>query len=153
MRQDDLDTKLRRARLLAKVAHRGQVDKAGKNYYRAHLRTVSDRAAVYGKEYAIVGVLHDTLEDTWVTKSLLRLLFGRDIAEAVALLTHKDDNLSYHDYVRHVRDSHNDLAIKVKMTDLKNNMDLTRLDHVTEKDLKRKEKYEKALNILLGKEK
>ena len=42
----------------------------------------------------------------------------------------------------------NQLARKVKIADLKHNMDLTRLDSPSDKDFKRVEKYKKALEIL-----
>ena len=40
------------------------------------------------------------------------------------------------------------LAKKVKLADLKHNLDLTRLDKITEKDLIRNEKYKKAIKYL-----
>ena len=43
----------------------------------------------------------------------------------------------------------NQLAKEVKIADLKNNSDLSRLSTVTEKDLQRIEKYKEALNILM----
>ena len=40
------------------------------------------------------------------------------------------------------------IATKVKLADLRHNSDLTRLDVIDEKALKRKEKYEKAIKLL-----
>ena len=53
-------------------------------------------------------------------------------------------------YIKRIRK--NPLARAVKISDLKNNSDLSRLKEVTEKDLKRTEKYKKALDILLVEE-
>ena len=36
----------------------------------------------------------------------------------------------------------------MKLADLRHNSDLTRLTKVTEKDIERKEKYQKAINFL-----
>ena len=44
----------------------------------------------------------------------------------------------------------NEIAKAVKLADLRHNSDLTRLDNVDEKALKRAEKYKKSINTLLG---
>lgn len=49
--------------------------------------------------------------------------FNMQIINALKLLTH-DDSVSYLDYVKEI--SKNPIARKVKMADLKHNMDLTR---------------------------
>ena len=124
-------------------------DKAGKTYM-CHLTSVSNAVLPLGEDYAVVvGMLHDTLEDTEMTKETLFSLFGKEIADAVSLLTY-DDAVPYLDYVRGVKKSGKALAIAVKKADLRNNMDLSRLPKVTDKDLKRVEKYKKAYAILTG---
>ena len=135
---------------VAKKYHEGMTDRAGKPYL-FHLTSVSNSVLPLGEDYAVVGMLHDTLEDTKMTKESLISMFGRDIADAVSLLTH-DPGIPYLDYVRNVKNSGNPLAIAVKKADLRNNMDLTRLPNVTDKDLKRVEKYKKAYAILTGDE-
>ena len=133
---------------VAKKYHAGMTDRAGKPYL-FHLTSVSNSVLSLGEDYAIVGMLHDTLEDTKMTKESLISMFGRNIADAVSLLTH-DPKIPYLDYVRGVKSSGNPLAIAVKKADLKNNMDLGRLPKVTDEDLKRVEKYKKAYAILTG---
>ena len=133
---------------VAKKYHEGMTDRAGKPYL-FHLTSVSNSVLPLGEDYAVVGMLHDTLEDTKMTKESLISMFGRDIAYAVSLLTH-DSGIPYLDYVRNVKNSGNPLAIAVKKADLRNNMDLTRLPKVTKEDLKRVEKYKKAYSILTG---
>ena len=50
---------------------------------------------------------------------------------------------------RHIaRISENRLALKVKMNDLKNNMDLTRIPHPTAKDFARAERYRSEYEFL-----
>ena len=133
---------------VAKKYHEGMTDRAGKPYL-FHLTSVSNSVLPLGEDYAVVGMLHDTLEDTKMTKESLISMFGSDIADAVSLLTH-DHGIPYLDYVRNVKNSGNPLAIAVKKADLRNNMDLTRLPKVTKEDLKRVEKYKKAYSILTG---
>ena len=95
---------------------------------------------------ACVALLHDIVEDTDVTFQALRAMgFPDEVVAAVALMTH-DKSVPYLDYVRKIRE--NDLARRVKIADLTHNLDLTRLDRITEKDLKRAEKYRSALAIL-----
>ena len=71
--------------------------------------------------------------------------FSDRIVNAVIALT-KDKKESYEDYLKHVK-SH-ELARIVKLSDLTNNMDLSRLKEVTEVDKKRLEKYKKAYKYL-----
>ena len=67
--------------------------------------------------------------------------------EALALLTH-DDQVPYMDYVRTLRS--NPIARAVKLADLKHNSDLSRLDKVDEKALRRVEKYHQAMELLMN---
>lgn len=133
-----------KATLLAQSAHKGQVDKAGKDYFQAHLLPVSELVPdePYLKEIAL---LHDTLEDTSVTEEQLRQMFPDEIVDSVVTLT-KGKHEKYMDYIQRVKKDKR--ATKVKKCDLKQNMDLSRLNTVTEKDIKRHEKYAKALEEL-----
>lgn len=47
---------------LARELHRGQVDKAGKDYFEGHLSTVGNNGADWKEK--TVGFLHDAAEDT-----------------------------------------------------------------------------------------
>ena len=129
----------------AKVAHKGQKDKAGKDYINHPLTVAS---FVDSEDEKIVAMLHDVLEDTDTTKTELEELFGQRVADAVALLT-RDKSEDYFSYVRKIRDSGNELAKRVKLADLKHNMDLSRLPVVTQKDIDRcEQKYKVALSII-----
>lgn len=72
-----------------------------------------------------------------------------ELKNALNLLNHHTA-LSREEYIARI--SENRLALRVKMNDLKNNMDLSRIPQPTEKDLTRVERYkieyEKLLNIL-----
>lgn len=60
-------------------------------------------------------------------------------------MTH-DKSIPYDEYVANIKKC--ELARKVKMNDLKNNMDISRLKTVTPKDLERVEKYKKSYAFL-----
>ena len=132
---------------IAVKAHKGQTDKAGADYI---LHPVTVASNVGDDESAmIVALLHDVVEDTNVTLEDLQDLLTPEEISALKLLTHNDE-VPYLDYVRLI--GTNSLATKVKMADLQNNMDLSRLPTVTEKDLKRVEKYKMAFAILSEKQ-
>ena len=123
--------------------HEGQVDKAGVPYIN-HPRAVASK--LDGDVEKAVALLHDTVEDTDATVEEIKSIFGSEIADAVAVLTHPKDE-PYMDYIRRIWT--NRLARSVKLADLEHNMDLTRLNgKVTEKDLERVEKYKEARKIL-----
>ena len=93
-----------------------------------------------------VALLHDVVEDTTITfEELSEAGFSDEIIEALTLLTH-DDAVPYMDYVRAIKKD--SVAMKVKLADLRHNSDLTRVDVVNEKAIKRAEKYKEAIEIL-----
>ena len=132
------------AKQLAKEYHKGQVDKAGVDYFNGHITSVVN--GVNTVEEKIVAYLHDTAEDTKLTYvDLFVLDFSDKIVNAVVALT-KEKYEKYEDYLKTVKK--NELATAVKLSDLTNNMDLSRLKEITEVDKKRLEKYKKAYKYL-----
>ncbi len=125
-------------------AHKHQLDKSGMPYvfHPFHLAEQTEDEVT-----TVVALLHDVVEDTDITfADLEQQGFGEEVIEALKLLTH-DDAVPYMDYVAEVKK--NPIATAVKLADLRHNSDLTRLDMVDEKALKRKEKYEKAMELLM----
>lgn len=99
----------------------------------------------------VVALLHDIVEDTDTTfEELEQMGFNKEVLDALHLLTHKE-GVDYFDYVQEI--AKNPLATKVKLADLEHNMDPTRLNEITEKDIKRREKYQKAYTFLSQKNK
>ena len=134
----------KKAMIIAYNAHHGQVDKFGVPYIYHPIHLAEQMQT---EEECIAALLHDTVEDTTVTFEMLEKEFPAcDAVEAVKLLTH-DKAVPYLDYVKNLKD--NPIARKVKLADLRHNGDMSRLPNPTEKDWKRKEKYEKAIQILL----
>lgn len=124
-------------------AHKEQVDKSGMPYV-FHPFHLAEQMKT--EETTIVALLHDLVEDTEYTiEDLTNMGFEKSITDAIALMTHADD-VEYMDYVRAIKS--NPIAKAVKLADLRHNSDLSRLDVVNEKALKRREKYLKAITIL-----
>ena len=124
-------------------AHKEQVDKSDMPYV-FHPFHLAEQMKT--EESTIVALLHDLVEDTEYTiNDLTSMGFGKDITNAIALLTHAD-GVEYMDYVRAIKE--NPIAKAVKLADLKHNSDLSRLDDINEKALQRKEKYQKAIALL-----
>ena len=135
------------AEIIARVAHAGQVDKAGVDYIE-HLKAVAD--GVEGDTLKAVAWLHDSIEDTDVTAEYLsKRGISSEIVEAVVAMTHLEGE-PYFDYIARVKQ--NPLSRQVKLSDLANNSDLSRLNEVTERDLQRLKKYKKAREILFQEE-
>ncbi len=96
---------------------------------------------------AVVALLHDVIEDTDYTLEDLREMgFSEPVLEAVAVMTHAPE-VPYMDYIKIIKQ--NPIARRVKLADLEHNSDMSRLDTVTERDIKRAEKYKQAM-LLLG---
>ena len=130
---------------IAVMAHKGQVDKAGRPYI-LHVLQV----AMAGKtdDEKIVGALHDVVEDTdWSFEQLAKEGFSKEIIEAVKCVTKLSPEENYEAFTERVKK--NPLAIRVKLNDLRSNMDLTRTTIVQEKDVERFNKYLKAYNELI----
>lgn len=136
---------LEAAIITATKAHSGQYDKAGKPYILHPLRVMLNVNG--GLVEQCVAVLHDIIEDTSITANdLLDMGFSDEIVNAVTLLT-KTSEEDYMQYI--IRLKNNPIACAVKLADLADNMDISRIPNPTEKDLARLEKYKKARSILL----
>lgn len=123
---------------LAERAHFGQHDKAGKPYI-DHVKRVA--SSMSNELLKTIAILHDTLEDTFLTKDMLLHLFSTTVVYNVDLLTRKEGE-SYSEYIDKILGSIP--ACKVKLADLEDNMNLSRLKEITDEDLDRVKKYEKA---------
>lgn len=128
---------------IALKAHKGQVDKGG-NPYILHPLAVMNRVETI--EEKIVAVLHDVVEDTEVTIDQLRETgFSEEILEAINLLTRAKED-SYEEFID--KTLKNRIARNVKIADIKENMNLSRIQDPSEQDYMRLEKYKRALERL-----
>lgn len=133
----------KKALKLSFEAHKNQIDKSGMPYV-YHPFHLAEQ--MIDEDTTIVALLHDVVEDTdYSLDDLSSIGFSDKIIDAISLMTH-DKNIPYMDYVAQI--AKNLVAKAVKLADLRHNSDLTRLDAVTDKDLKRMEKYKKAIALL-----
>lgn len=134
---------------IAKKAFADKTDKAGKPYA-GHLKRVAERISCdkHSCELKTIAWLHDLLEDCpeW-TIAELKTFFPAIITSRVALLT-RNANESYEEYIRKI--CTDKWASIVKKADLEDNMNLTRLPHLTEQDIERLKKYHSAYQQILA---
>ena len=136
---------LEKAIQMAAKAHGGQVDKAGQPYILHPIRVM---LAVSSEDERIAAILHDTVEDTAITFTDVRDAgFSDQIIDAVRALT-KLDGESRIDAAR--RAIENPIARQVKLADVADNMDLSRIPNPTKHDMARIAEYEEVREILLG---
>ncbi|MFD0715502.1 HD domain-containing protein [Paenibacillus sp. GCM10027626] len=134
---------LTKALILAAQYHDGQTDKGGNPYILHPVRLMLQAST---DEERMVALLHDIVEDTPVTLEELRSAgFSENIVTAVDCLSRQPDE-SYEQFIERIRG--NDLARRVKILDLQDNSDLSRIADPEEKDRARIEKYRRSLEIL-----
>lgn len=125
---------------IAVQAHKGQVDKNGLPYI-LHPMNVAGRVDTV--ELKTIAILHDTIEDTFVTADyLLEKGIPQEIVDTVVLLT-KPKAEQYESYLRRVKE--NPKAKAVKLADLAHNTSPERAEGLNEA---RKQKYELAKRVL-----
>lgn len=134
----------KKATMLSNLFFKDKKDKGGFPYL-GHLQYVSN--SFDDEDHKVVGMLHDIIEDTVVSKTiLLELGFSEKIVTAIEILTRNGDD--YYEYINSIANSKNLLAIDIKLKDLEHNMDVARIMNPTEDDYKRVEKYKECYKIL-----
>lgn len=134
---------------LAAHKHKGQTDKAGAPYILHPLRVMFNLGRGATETERIAAVLHDVVEDCDVSFDDLRAIgFSEDVIAAVDALTKREDEKN--DYMKAMRRvAQNPVARRVKIGDLTDNLDLSRIAIPTPKDEARLEKYRAAREFLL----
>ena len=128
---------------LAAEAHSGQQDKAGKPYILHPIRVM---LSVRTTDEQIAAILHDTVEDTDVTyEQLSEAGFSAEIISAVRALTKLDGESRVEAARRAVK---HPIARQVKLADVKDNLDISRIPHLTDKDHARLDEYKLVQEIL-----
>ena len=129
---------------ISRNAFKNKTDKGGKPYF-DHLERVARKFKEDDFLYTSA-ILHDLIEDCpeW-NETSLRHLFTENIVSTIVVLT-KQKGEDYFDYIDRINQS--SWATKVKIQDLRDNMDITRLKTITDKDFERLSKYLKAYKIL-----
>ena len=136
---------LERAIEIAARTHAGQTDKGGAPYILHPLRVML-RVAPGAQQ--IVAVLHDVVEDSDVTfEDLEREGFSAEVVKGLRAVT-KVEGESYEDFV--ARAALDPVGKAVKLADLMENSDLSRIAEPSQKDLERVEKYGRAIRYLMA---
>jgi (p)ppGpp synthase/HD superfamily hydrolase len=134
---------LERAIAIAAMAHAGQVDKGGAPYILHPLKVMMRMNTL---EERIVAVLHDVVEDCGISLDDLRKEgFSEEVLSAIESVT-KVPGESYEDFVE--RAALNPIGRLVKLADLEENSDLSRIASPSWEDLERIEKYRRAISRL-----
>ena len=150
---------LEKAIKIAVEAHTGQVDKGGNPYILHPLRVM---LSLNSEEERIVGVLHDVVEDCegWTWERLREQGCSDEIIEALKSVSKTpeeekqfkkmdDPNEKLVHYLEFVkRAKFNKIGRNVKAADIKDNLDISRIDDITERDIDRLNRYKAALKML-----
>lgn len=113
------------------------LDKGGMPYI-LHLLYVFKH--VSSEDEKIVALLHDTLEDKDVEAvDLLDIGFSEKVVKDVVVLT-RVRPIEYNDYIENIIKNGSVEALHVKLADLENNMDISRIKNPQVKDIERVKK-------------
>ncbi|RRD62908.1 phosphohydrolase [Tannerella forsythia] len=125
---------------IAVAAHKGQKDKSGAEYILHPLRVMERGKSEIEK---ICGVLHDVVEDSqWTFEMLKNEGFSDEEIAVLRCVTKESEKEDYDVFINRI--AQNPIAVEVKINDLLDNMDITRLKELNEQDVKRLNKYLKA---------
>lgn len=136
---------IKKASQIAFDAHKNDIDKGGYPYIMHPLYLAFQ---MDDEDSVCVALLHDVIEDhgdKYSFNYLEQLGFNENIINALKLLTHEKD-VPYMDYIARIKT--NTIATKVKIADLKHNLDSTRIG---EKHFYKEEIYKQALDYLFKK--
>ena len=128
---------------IALKAHIGKVDKAGQPYILHPLRVALKLA---NEDEITAAILHDVVEDSdCKIEDLKNAGFNETVIKIVELMTRTEDR-SYDDYINGIKTY--PPAVRVKLADLEDNMNLMRIKKPETADLERIERYKKAYKEL-----
>ena len=149
---------LEKAIKIAVEAHTGQVDKAGNPYILNPLRVM---LSFDKEEECIVGVLHDVVEDcegwTWellkaegCSEEIIQALksVSKTPTEEVEYQRLRDEKRLDH-YLQFIeRAKANKIGRAVKAADIKDNLDISRINYLAQSDSERLKRYKIAMDVL-----
>lgn len=136
-------TMLEAALALAVEKHRGQRDKAGAPYVLHPIRMMLRFADPVAQ---VVALLHDVIEDCGVSVDELRLMgFPDTVISGVVAMT-RDPAESYAAFIE--RAAAHPIARQVKLADVEDNLDMRRLNTLTDRDVERLGRYLVARRVL-----
>lgn len=130
---------------IAREALKGQVDENGQPYIEHSIRVMNQMDTETEK---IVAILHDVPEDSDVIlKDLKEAGFSNEVLAALERLT-KKSNMTYLEYIEDINDS--DLATKVKLAEIEDNMDMKRVNRMSFKTYSPEERKRRSIALLMA---
>ena len=131
---------LQRALEISVTAHGDTLDKGGFLYVLHPLRLVHNSET---EDERIASALHDVCEDVegWTLDRLREEGFAEHIVQALDNLTRREGE-TYAEFIERCCTSL--LSIRVKLLDIQDNMNITRIMTLEEKDLGRMKRYHRA---------
>jgi (p)ppGpp synthase/HD superfamily hydrolase len=128
---------LARAIAIAAEAHVAQIDKAGVPYVLHPLRMMAQMSS---DEERMTAVLHDVVEDSpWTFDQLIGEGIPEAVVSALRCVTKIGEDEDYTAFIH--RAAANPIARRVKLADLADNMNMLRIDVLSDKDVVRLRKY------------
>jgi phage FluMu protein gp41 len=136
---------LERAIEIAVSAHKGVFDKGGNPYILHPLRVMMSLTT---NDEKIVGVLHDVVEDSddWDFDKLKAEGFSDTVLDGLRAVKMFSEDEDYDAFIQRGLD--NNIGRAVKIADIRDNLDVTRIGELKDKDLKRLNKYKRSLKTL-----
>ena len=133
---------LTKAFVLGRIMEFEILDKAGHCYFGHIERVVNSIKSRHGENQTLIKLayLHDMVEDELTTyQELIDRGYSDEVIKSLKLLTRIKD-MTYDEYIQNIINNADINALKVKRADLEDNMNLSRLEIITEQDVKRLEK-------------
>ena len=136
---------LERAIEIAVSAHKGVFDKGSNPYILHPLRVMMSLTT---NDEKIVGILHDVVEDSddWDFDKLKAEGFSDTVLDGLRAVTKFSEDEDYDAFIQRGLD--NNIGRAVKIADIRDNLDVTRIGELKDKDLKRLNKYKRSLKTL-----
>lgn len=152
----ELNQALARAIAFASEVHVDHLDRGGQPYILHPMRIMNAIRSKFPNDLRaqIVAVCHDTIEDGWPDNFEMgfevfnsEVIADVEVNHILSLLTHKKE-VDYFEYIKNIKV--HPVATAVKIADLTDNSDITRLKGLKDKDFDRLKKYHKSYCYLTG---
>lgn len=128
---------------IALDAHEGVERRDGDLYFNHVARVANNKTYIFDPITKAAAYLHDVVEDTPYTLKMLAFKgISDEVIDVVNLVT-KPDYMTYQEYIEQNICS-SVYAMLIKLSDLEDNSDIETLGTITDEDIERFQKYEKA---------
>ena len=135
---------------IAQEAHKGQYRITGEAYINHSLRVAKKQESVKGM---IIGLLHDVIEDCpheYFEKIIIEF---PELIESLNLVTHDTNKMTYEEYIDKICSFEDRDILLVKLADIIDNLNMSKwnINLIDDSQVKRVERYSKALHKIYNK--